>query len=118
MASHSIILSRFQYLFTMATGNDKIQFRGETEKQASQIVDQMRLGGVNLSELARRGLREKLRETLSDEEKIQIHQQYREGEISEDVARILIGDGIEEIERERAAFEEATELDTDGVYQS
>jgi len=39
---------------------------GETEKQASQIVDQMRLGGVNLSELARLGLREKLRETLSD----------------------------------------------------
>jgi len=114
----AVILSGSQALFIMARGNDKIQFRGETEKQASQIVDQMRLGGVNLSELARRGLREKLRETLSDEEKIQIHQQYREGEISEDVARILIGDGIEEIERERAAFEEATELDTDGVYQS
>mgnify|MGYP006285621093 CR=1 FL=1 len=102
----------------MATGNDKIQFRGETEKEASQVVDQMRLGGINLSELARRGLREKLRETLSDEEKIQLHQQYRKGEISEEVARILIGDGIEEINRERAAFEEAAELDTDGVYQS
>ena len=102
----------------MATGNDKIQFPGETEKQAGQIVDQMRLGGVDLSELARRGLREKLRETLSGEEKIQIHLRYREGDISEDVARILIGDRIGEIERERAAFEEATKLDTDGVYQS
>jgi hypothetical protein len=101
----------------MATGNDKIQFRGETEKAASQIVDELRLGGVNLSELARQGLREKLRETLSDEEKMQIHQQYRDGEISEAVARLLIGDGIAEIERERAAFEQATELDTDGVYQ-
>ena len=102
----------------MATGNDKIQFRGETEKEASQIVDQMRLGGINISELARQGLREKLRETLSDEEKMQLHQQYREGEISEDVARVLIGDGIEEIDRERTAFEEATELDTDSVYKS
>lgn len=102
----------------MATGNDKIQFRGEAEKEASKIVDQMRLGGVNISELARQGLREKLQETLSDEEKIELHRRYKRGEISEDVATILIGDGLAEIERERAAFEEAAELDTSGVYQS
>lgn len=102
----------------MATGNDKIQFRGEAEKKASKHVDRMRLGGVNISELARQGLREKLRETLSDEDKIELHRQYERGEISEEVAAILIGDGIEEIERERAAFEEASDLDTDDVYQS
>lgn len=97
--------------------NDKIQFRGEAEKQASKLVDEMRLGGVNISELARQGLREKLREALSDDEKIQIHRRYERGEISKDIAHVLIGEGIAEIERERAAFEEATELDTDGVYQ-
>lgn len=102
----------------MATGNDKIQFRGEAEKEASKVVDEMRLGGVNISELARQGLREKLRETLSEEEKIELHRRYERGEISEDVATVLIGDGLEEIERERAAFEEASELDTSGVYQS
>ncbi|MFC7027167.1 hypothetical protein ACFQH8_05975 [Halomicroarcula sp. GCM10025710] len=118
MASHNSYSIALPISLHNGDGERQNPVSGETEKQASQIVDQMRLGGVNLSELARRGLREKLRETLSDEEKIQIHQQYREGEISEDVARILIGDGIEEIERERAAFEEATELDTDGVYQS
>jgi len=37
----------------MATNNDKIQFRGQTEKKATQIVDQMRLSGINISELAR-----------------------------------------------------------------
>jgi hypothetical protein len=102
----------------MATNNDKIQFRGKTEKEATQIVDQMRLGGINISELARQGLQEKLRETLSDEEKITLHQQYKQGELSEDVAEILLGDALEEIEREREAFEEAAELDTSGVFQT
>lgn len=101
----------------MATNNDKIQFRGETEKEASQVVDQMRLGGINISELARQGLQEKLRETLSDEEKIKLHQRYKQGEISDEVAQILIGDALAEIEREREAFEDAMELDTSGVFQ-
>ncbi len=101
----------------MAVNNDKIQFRGKTEKEASQIVDQMRLGGINISELAREGLQEKLRETLSDEEKIEIHQRYEQGEISDEVAKVLIGDGLEEIQREKEAFEDAMELDTSGVYQ-
>jgi len=101
----------------MAANNDKIQFRGEAEKEATQIVDQLRLGGINISELARQGLREKLREALSDEEKITLHQQYKEGEISDEVAKILLGDAIEEIEREREAFKEASELDTTGVFQ-
>lgn len=101
----------------MATNNDKIQFRGEAEKEASKVVDQMRLGGINISELARRGLQEKLRETLSDEEKITLHQRYKEGELSEKVAEILIGDALDEIDREREAFKEATELDTSGIFQ-
>jgi len=101
----------------MAANNDKIQFRGKTEKEASQVVDQMRLGGINISELARQGLQEKLRETLSDEEKIEIHQRYEQGEISEKVAEVLIGDGLEGIQREEQAFEDAMELDTSGVYQ-
>jgi len=101
----------------MATNNDKIQFRGETEKEATQVVDQMRLGGINISELARQGLQEKLREVLSDEEKITLHQRYKQGELSEEVAEILLGDSLEEIERERKAFAEAAELDTSGVFQ-
>ena len=101
----------------MATNNDKIQFRGEAEKEATQVVDQMRLGGINISELARQGLREKLREALSDEEKIKLHQQYEQGELSEDVAEVLLGEALEEIEREREAFEAATELDTTDMLQ-
>ena len=101
----------------MSTNNDKIQVRGRAEKEATQIVDQLRLGGINISELARQGLAEKLRETLSDEERITLHQQYKDGELSDDAARILLGDAIEEIDREREAFQEATELDTTDVFQ-
>jgi len=102
----------------MGTNNDKIQFRGEAEKEASQAVDELRLGGVNISELARRGLQEKLRETLSDDEKIELHQRYEAGELSEEAAQILIGDGLAEIEREREAFEDGKELDTSDVFQT
>lgn len=97
--------------------NDKIQFRGEAEKQAAQTVDEMRLGGVNISELARQGLREKMQEALSDEEKIELHRMYKAGTVPEQVAEILIGDALEEMEREQDAFEEAMELDTADVFQ-
>lgn len=101
----------------MGTNNDKIQFRGEVEKEATQIVDQMRLGGINISELARQGLHEKLREALSDEEKIKLHQRYEQGELSDEVAEVLLGDGLDEIEREREAFADATELDRADMLQ-
>lgn len=96
---------------------EKIQFRAGSEKRAAEVIDEMRLGGINVSELAREGLREMLRRTLSDEEKIRIHQRYAAGEIDEQIARVLLGDGVDEIEADRKAFEDAMELDTDGVYQ-
>jgi len=52
----------------------------------------MRLGGINISELAREGLKEKLREVLSNEERVELHQQYLDGELNEGVAKVLIGD--------------------------
>jgi len=55
--------------------------------------------------------------SFSDREKITLHQRYKQGELPEDVAEVLIGDSLEEIEREREAFEEAAELDMSGVYQ-
>lgn len=101
----------------MATDSDKIQFRGKAEKEASQVLDQMRLGGINVSELAREGLTEKLREALSDEEKVSLYQRYEDGELSEAVAEVLLGEGLDEIEREQAAFEDAMDLDRDGFFQ-
>ncbi|AGN01589.1 hypothetical protein L593_08220 [Salinarchaeum sp. Harcht-Bsk1] len=33
----------------MASNNDKTLYQGEVEKEASQVVDQLRLGGINIS---------------------------------------------------------------------
>ncbi|WP_224450568.1 hypothetical protein [Haloprofundus salilacus] len=102
----------------MVSSSDKIQFRGGAEKEASQLVDRMRLGGINISELARKGLKEKLREVLSKEERVQIHQQYVVGEVNEEVAEILIGDMLDAIKQEREAVRKAENLSTDGVFQN
>lgn len=97
--------------------NDKIQFRGPAEKEALAAVDEVRLGGINASEIARQGVREMLQRTISDEERIKLHQHYKRGDLSEEAARVLLGDALDEIERERDAFASAMELETDGVFQ-
>lgn len=97
--------------------NKKIQFRAGTEKDAAEFLDNIHMGGINTSELAREGLVEMLRRIVSDEDKIQIYEQYSDGEISEDIARTLLGDELEFMEQERQDFEQATELDTDQFLQ-
>jgi pyruvate formate-lyase activating enzyme-like uncharacterized protein len=58
------------------------------------------------------------RRTLSDEEKIEIHRLYTQGTMSEEAARMLLGTELDDIARERDAFEDAMELDMDDIYQS
>lgn len=41
--------------------------------QTTQVVEQLQLGRINISELTRQELAEKLRETLADEERIILH---------------------------------------------
>lgn len=71
-----------------------------------------------MSTLARERLQEMLRRALSDEEMIEIHHLYTQGKVSEEVTRMLLGVELDDIARERNAFEDAMELDMDGVYQS
>lgn len=89
-------------------------FLAENVDILAEMIDEMRFGGVNVSELARQGLREMLRRTLSDEDRIRLHQRYKAGEIDEDAVRL--GNALDEIEQERAAFENAMDLDTDGIF--
>lgn len=78
-------------------GNEwTIQFRAGREKEAAEPLDDIHIGGVNISELARVGLTEMLRRSLTDEDKITIYERYDRGEIDE----------------EREAFRKATERDT------
>lgn len=96
---------------------DEIQFRGPAEKEALAAVNDVRLGGINASEIVRQGVREMLQRTISDEERVKLHQRYERGDLGEEAARVLLGDALDEIERERDAFASAMELKTDGVFE-
>lgn len=97
--------------------DDTVQFRAGVEKKAAEVLDDIRLGGINISELAREGLKEMLQRTLSEEDKIRIYRRYEAGEIDDEVVQVFLGDDLNEIARERAAFEEAIEFDTDDLFQ-
>ena len=89
-----------------------IQFRAGAEKEAAKLLDEVHIGGVNVSELARTGLVEMLRRSLDEQDEIAIYERYSRGEIDEDVARVLLGEKIDQMEAEKDAFESAMERDT------
>lgn len=95
----------------------KIEFRVGAEKTAAEVLDAIHVGGVNTSELAREGLREMLRRVVTDEDRVQIYDGYSEGEIDEEVARLLLGDEFDALERDRRDFERAMELDADEMVR-
>lgn len=92
--------------------NRTIQFRAGREKEAAELLDTIHMGGINISELARVGLTEMLQRSLTDDDKISVYERYDNGEIEEEVARVLLGDELDHINEERDAFQKATERDT------
>lgn len=89
-----------------------IQFRAGAEKDAAELLDEIHVGGVNVSELAREGLVEMLRRSLDEQDEIAVYERYSRGEIDEDVARVLLGEKIDRMEEEKEAFEAAMDRDT------
>mgnify|MGYP007124918051 CR=1 FL=1 len=89
-----------------------IQFRVGAEKEAAALLDEVHIGGVNVSELARTGLIEMLRRSLDEQDEIAVYERYSRGEIDEDVARVLLGEKIDQVEAEIDAFESAMKRDT------
>jgi hypothetical protein len=92
--------------------NEVIQFRAGAEKRAAELLDEIHLGGVNVSELARVGLVEMLRQSLDERDEITVYERYSRGEIDEDTARVLLGEKLDRVETERSSFETATGRDT------
>lgn len=92
--------------------DNTIQFRAGPEKEAAELVDEIHIGGVNVSELARVGLAEMLRRTLDEQDEITIYERYSRGEIDEETARVLLGEKLDRINEETEAFEAATNRDT------
>jgi hypothetical protein len=89
-----------------------IQFRAGAEKEAAELLNEIHIGGVNVSELARIGLAEMLRRTLDEQDEINIYERYSRGEIDEAVARVLLGEKIDIMDDEQEAFEAAMDRDT------
>ncbi|MFD1570527.1 hypothetical protein [Halorubrum laminariae] len=89
-----------------------IQFRAGAEKEAAELLDEIHIGGVNVSELARVGLVDMLRQSLDERDEIAVYERYSRGEISEDVVRVLLGEKLDRMEAEKESFEAAMERDT------
>lgn len=92
--------------------DETIQFRVGAEKEAAELLDEIHLGGVNVSELARVGLVEMLRQSLDERDEIAVYERYSRDEIDEETARVLLGEKLDRMEEERVSFEAATERDT------
>lgn len=87
----------------------------EVEQEAFQAVNQLRAGHIPMNELDGDGVQEKLRGILLDGEKIRIHQQYEQGDISREATELLLGDGLAAIESEKTEIRAAIEMDTNDL---
>jgi len=92
--------------------DDTIKFRAGPLKEAANEVDAVHLGGINISELAREGLTQMLRRAMTDDDKIAIYQRYSAGNLSEEAARVLLGEEFDRLEEDIDAVREAVEDDT------
>jgi tRNA U55 pseudouridine synthase TruB len=92
--------------------DDNIKFRAGPLKQAAGELDAVHLGGINISELAREGLTEMLRRTITDEDMITIYERYSDGDLSEDAARVLLGEEFDQLQADIDTFRDAAEDDT------
>jgi hypothetical protein len=92
--------------------DDTIKFRAGPLKEAAAELDSVHLGGLNISELAREGLTQMLRRSMTDDDKIAIYERFSDGDLSEDAARMLLGDEFDVLQEDIDAFREAVEDDT------
>ena len=65
-----------------------------------------------MSELARVGLVEMLRRSLDEQDESAVYEQYSRGDINEDVARVLLGEKIDQMQEEKEEFESAMEQES------
>ena len=107
-----IKLGRVSSVMSQESLDDTIKFRAGPLKEAATELDSVHLGGINISELAREGLTQMLQRSMTDDDKIAIYERYSAGDLSEDAARVLLGDELDFLEEDIDAFREAATDDT------
>jgi hypothetical protein len=93
-------------------GDDPIHFRPQEVGEAVDLIKELRIEGVNTSQLAREGLKEMLRQITTGDEKATIFRQYQRGDIDEDVARVFLGDSLDTMAADATEIEAAIDDDT------
>jgi hypothetical protein len=112
MGEQLITLPRVIRIMSQESLDDTIKFRAGPLKEAANELDSVHLGGINISELAREGLTQMLRRAMTDDDKIAIYERCSAGDLSEDAARVLLGDEFDLLEEDIDAFREAAKDDT------
>jgi hypothetical protein len=101
----------------MSAKNSTVQFRGQEVDEAVDYLKELRIEGLNVSKLAREGLKDKLREVTSGDEKATIFSMYQRGEIEEEVARVFLGDHLDTMAADAEEVRAAIDDDTSDLVQ-
>ncbi|MFW5950207.1 MAG: hypothetical protein ACOCR6_02525 [archaeon] len=97
--------------------SDPIQFRAQEVGAAVDLLKQMRLEGINVSEIGREGMKRVIREITTGDEKARVFSAYQRGEIDEDTARVFLGDALGTMEADAREIRRAVEDDTSDLVQ-
>ena len=91
---------------------DTVQFRSESIKEVLNVLKEIRVGGLNESEVSRVAMERLIPEILSDDEKMEMYEMYERGEISKRALEVALGDELKDIERMKEDTSEMAERDT------
>ena len=91
---------------------DTVQFRSEYIKEVLDVLKEIRVGGLNESEVGRVAMERLIPEILSDDEKMEMYEMYERGEISKRALEVALGDELKDIERMKEDTSEMAERDT------
>ena len=91
---------------------DTVQFRSKSIKEVLNVLKEIRVGGLNESEVGRAAMERLIPEILSDDEKIELYEMYERGEISKTALEVALGDELNDIERMKEDTSEMAERDT------
>ncbi len=91
---------------------DTVQFRSPAIKEVLDSIGEIRVGGLNESEVGRTAMEKLIPEILSEDEKKQLYGMYERGEISEEAAEVALGDELDDMKEMRADTEEMAADDT------
>lgn len=97
--------------------SNPIQFRAQAVGDAVEFLKEIRLEGLNVSEIGREGMKRVLREITTGEEKATVFSAYQRGEIDEETARVFLGDALETMQADASEMRAAIQDDTSDLVQ-